>query len=106
MLPTTGSNTGTTPGSSSSPTQAITFGCMVLLLNTQTSSSEEFDVTTVGGGSYKGTLHVQFYGPPGSGEIFPDTTVDGAAPTANWHQVPAADSVASAEPVGCIASAS
>ena len=106
MLPTTGSNNGTTPDSSSSPTQAITFGCKVLQLNAQTSSSEEFDVTTVGGGSYKGTLHVRFYGPLGSGEIFPDTTVDGAAPTANWHQVPAADIGASAEPVGCIASAS
>ena len=106
IRPTPSSNTGTSPDLSPSPAQTITFACKVLLMDGPTSSSEEFDVTTVGGTTYHGTVHVHFYGPPGSGEIFPDTTVYGAAPTANWHQVPAADIGASAEPYGCIASAS
>jgi hypothetical protein len=93
--------TGTTaqPPSSSGP--AATFACKIL----QTGASEEFDVTTTGGSSYGGTVYVSFYGPTGSGQVFPSTTVNGATPTAAWHQVPAADIGASAEPIGCIASA-
>jgi FKBP-type peptidyl-prolyl cis-trans isomerase len=93
--------TGTTPQSSASPAPAVALGCKVL----QTGTSEEFDVTTTGGGSYRGTVNVSFYGPTGSGQVFPGTTVNGATPTAAWHQVPAADIGASAEPIGCTASA-
>jgi hypothetical protein len=92
--------TGTTPHASASPGPATAFACKVL----QTGASEEFDVTT-GGGSYQGTVYVSFYGPTGSGQVFPNTTVNGATPTAAWHQVPAADIGASAEPIGCTASA-
>jgi WD40 repeat protein len=105
LLPTPGPNTGTAPDSSPSPTQAITFACKILQLNTQTGLSEQFDVTTAGGSSYLGTITVNFYGPPGSGQVFPDTTVNGATSTAAWHQVPAADIGASAEPYSCSASA-
>jgi len=93
--------TGTTAQPPSSPGPAATFACKIL----QTGASEEFDVTTTGGGSYGGTVYVSFYGPAGSGQVFPGTTVNGAAPTAVWHQVPAADIGASAEPIGCSASA-
>ena len=91
----------TTAQPSSSPGPAVTFACKIL----QSGASEEFDVTTTGGGSYGGTVYVSFYGPAGSGQVFPSTTVNGAAPTAVWHPVPAADIGASAEPIGCTASA-
>jgi hypothetical protein len=71
----------------------------------QTSTGEEFSVTTSGEASYHGTVYVSFYGQPGSGEVFPNTTVRGATPVGAWHQVPAADIGASAEPVTCTASA-
>jgi len=92
---------GTTAQPRSSPVPAATLACKVL----QAGGSEEFAVTTTGGGSYGGTVYVSFYGPAGSGQVFPSTTVSGAAPTASWHPVPAADIGASAEPIGCTASA-
>ena len=102
---TPGPGASNTPKSPASPTQATSFACKVLLLDAQTSSSEEFAVTTAGGSSYVGTVTVNFYGTPGSGEVFPATTVDGATDAAVWHQVPAADIGASAEPITCSASA-
>ena len=86
---------------SSSPAPAVSFGCKVLQSNT----SEEFNVTTVGGGSYQGTVYISFYDYAGSGDVFPGTAVNGATPVGAWRQVPAADIGASAEPSGCIASA-
>ncbi len=93
--------TSTSGKPSAPPTQAIRLGCKVLQLGT----SEEFNVHTVGGSTYLGVVDVSFYGYPGSGYVFPGTTVDGAAPSGTWRQVPAADIGASAEPSGCIASA-
>jgi hypothetical protein len=104
-LPRPGPDSGTNKESPTSAAQAAIFACKILLTNPQASTSEEFNVTTVGGSSYKGTVYVSFYGPPGSGEQFPSTTVDGATPAASWHQVPAADIGASAEPDSCKASA-
>src|SRR5262245_19144740 len=81
---------------------AVTFGCKVL----QTGGRQlEFNVTTTGGGSYAGTVYVSYYDYPGSGHIFPSTTVQGATPVGSWQPVPAADIGASAEPSGCSASA-
>lgn len=81
---------------------AVSLGCKVLQTG---SGGEEFNVTTVGGGSYSGAINVSFYGPAGSGEVFPGTSVQGATPVGHWYPVPAADIGASAEPVGCVASA-
>jgi hypothetical protein len=86
---------------SASPGPAISLGCKVL----QTGVTEQFSVTTIGGGSYSGTVYVSFYDYAGSGHIFPGTTVNGATPAGAWYPVPAADIGASAEPSGCIASA-
>jgi len=81
---------------------AVSFGCKVLLTG---NGGEEFNVTTIGGGTYSGPISVSFYDYPGSGDVFPGTTVYGATPVGNWQPVPAADIGASAEPAGCIASA-
>ena len=89
-----------TPTPSAAPAPAVGFGCKVL----QTSAGEEFNVTTVGGGSYSGTIYVSFYDYAGSGDVFPGTSVNGATPTGAWRSVPAADIGASAEPAGCTAS--
>jgi hypothetical protein len=89
------------PASPAAP--AMAFGCNVL--QTGAAGQEEFNVTTTGGGSYSGTVNVSFYDYPGSGHIFPPTTVQGATPVGAWQPVPAADIGASAEPSGCIASA-
>jgi serine/threonine protein kinase len=82
-------------------TPAIAFGCKVL----QTGTSEIFNVSTVGGSTYNGTINVSFYDYAGSGHIFPGTTVYGTTPVGTWRPVPAADIGASAEPSGCIAAA-
>jgi hypothetical protein len=89
----------TAPSSSVAP--AVSFGCKILRIGT----SEEFNVTTVGGGNYQGTVYISFYDYSGSGDVFPNTTVNGTTPVGAWRQVPAADIGASAEPSGCIASA-
>jgi len=83
------------------PAPAIAFGCKVL----QTGASEEFSVTTVGGGTYSGAINVSFYDYAGSGDVFPGTSVYGATPVGTWRPVPAADIGASAEPSGCTATA-
>lgn len=80
---------------------ATTFECKVLQIN----AGEEFSVSTIGGRTYAGTVDVSFSGPTGSGDVFPGTTVNGATPVGTWHQVPAADIGASAEPSACTASA-
>ena len=80
----------------------MAFGCKVLQSG---SGQEEFNVTTTGGATYSGTVNVSFYDYPGSGHIFPPTSVQGAAPVGAWQPVPAADIGASARPSGCIASA-
>jgi hypothetical protein len=90
----------TPPASPVAP--AVAFGCNVL--QTGAAGQEEFNVTTTGGGSYSGTVDVSFYDYPGSGHIFPPTTVQGATPVGSWQPVPAADIGASAEPSGCLAS--
>jgi hypothetical protein len=82
---------------------AVAFGCNVL--QTGAGGQEEFNVTTTGGGTFSGTVNVSFYDYPGSGHIFPPTSVQGATPAGSWQPVPAADIGASAEPSGCIASA-
>jgi hypothetical protein len=89
-----------TPASPAAP--AVAFGCKVLQTG---AGQEEFNVTTTGGGTYSGTVNVSFYDYPGSGHIFPPTSVQGATPVGSWQPVPAADIGASAEPSGCIASA-
>jgi hypothetical protein len=86
-----------------SPSAAPAFGCKVLSGN-GAGGDLEFGVTTVGGGTYSGTINVSFYDYPGSGDIFPSATVDGAGPVPDWQPVPAADVGASAAPEGCIAS--
>ncbi len=85
---------------SAAPAPAVSFGCKVL----QTNTGEEFNVTTVGGGSYSGPIYVSFYDYAGSGDVFPGTSVNGATPGGTWRPVPAADMGASAEPTGCTAS--
>ena len=80
----------------------MAFGCNIRQTG---AGQEEFNVTTTGGGTYSGTVDVSFYDYPGSGHIFPPTTVQGATPVGSWPPVPAADIGASAEPSGCIASA-
>ena len=90
-----------TTASPSPPAPAISFACKILRTNT----GEQFNVTTVGGGSYNGTIYVSFYDYAGSGHVFPETTVHGATPVGTWRPVPAADIGASAEPSGCTASA-
>jgi len=100
MLHAPSPNTGTT-ATPSSPAPAISFACKILRTNT----GEEFNVATVGGGSYNGTIYVSFYDYAGSGHVFPETTVQGATPAGALHPVPAADIGASAEPSGCTASA-
>src|SRR5690348_2406707 len=55
----------------SPPAPAVSFGCKVL----QQGAGEEFNVATVGGGSYSGTVYVSFYDYAGSGHVFPGTTV-------------------------------
>jgi serine/threonine protein kinase len=92
--------TSTTGKPSTSPSPAVIFGCKIL----QVGTGEEFNVHTVGGGRYRGTVDVSFQGYPGSGYIFPGTTVQGAVPGGTWRQVPAADIGASAEPYSCSAS--
>lgn len=92
--------TGATAQPPSSPAPAATLACKIL----QTGGSEEFDVTTTGGGSYPGTVYVSFYGGRARASL-PEHTVNGATATAAWHPVPAADIGASAEPIGCAASA-
>jgi hypothetical protein len=93
--------TGATAQPSVSPRSAVGLACKILRTNT----GEQFNIATVGGGSYRGTVYVSFYGPAGSGEVFPNTTVHGATPAGAWHPVPAADIGASAEPSRCAASA-
>jgi hypothetical protein len=90
----------TSPASPAAP--AVAFGCNILQTG---AGQEEFNVTTTGGGTYSGTVNVSFYDYPGSGHIFPATSVQGATPTGSWQPAPAADIGASAEPSGCIASA-
>lgn len=83
---------------------SVRFACKI----EQTGSGEEYEVDALGGAAYSGTIYVSFYGPAGSGDTFPPTSLAGTAPAgsaANWHTVPAADIGASAEPTGCIASA-
>lgn len=94
-------HTGTTGPPPASPVPAARLACKILRTNT----GEQFNVTTVGGGSYQGTVYVSFYGPTGSGQVFPNTTIHGATPVGAWHHVPAADIGASAEPFRCSASA-
>jgi hypothetical protein len=96
------------PSPSPSPTPvaaSVTFTCKV----EQTGgASEEYEVDALGGAAYSGTVDVSFYGVAGSGDTFPSTTLAGTAPAgsaSNWHQVPAADIGASAEPTGCYATA-
>lgn len=89
------------PASPAAP--AVAFGCNVL--QTGAGGQEEFNVTTTGGGTYSGPINVSFYDYPGSGHIFPPTSVQGATPIGSWQPVPAADIGASAEPSGCVASA-
>jgi hypothetical protein len=89
------------PASPAAP--AVAFGCNIL--QTGSGGQEEFNVTTTGGGTYSGTVNVSFYDYPGSGHIFPPTSVQGATPVGSWQPVPAADIGASAEPSGCIANA-
>lgn len=84
------------------PPPAVAFGCNVLQTG---GGQEEFNVTTTGGGTYSGPVNVSFYDYPGSGHIFPPTSVQGATPVGSWQRVPAADIGASAEPSGCVASA-
>ena len=81
---------------------AVAFGCNVLQTG---GGQEEFNVTTTGGATYSGPVNVSFYDYPGSGHIFPPTSVQGATPVGSWQPVPAADIGASAEPSGCVASA-
>jgi hypothetical protein len=50
MQPAPTPNTGTTAKPSAEPAPVVSFGCKVL----QTNTGEEFNVTTVGGGSYSG----------------------------------------------------
>lgn len=90
------------PPSPAASAPALTFGCKVLQAG---AGQLEFNVTTTGGGTYNGTVYVSFYDYPGSGHIFPSTTVQGATPVGTWLPVPAADIGASAEPSGCSASA-
>jgi hypothetical protein len=90
------------PAPASPAAPALTLGCNILQSG---SGQEQFNVTTTGGGTYSGTVYVSFYDYPGSGHIFPPTTVQGATPVGAWHPVPAADIGASAEPSGCSASA-
>jgi hypothetical protein len=90
------------PLASPSPSvPAVSFGCKVL----RTGTGEEFNVATVGGSSYSGTVYVSFYDYAGSGHVFPGTTVNGATSVGAWYPLPAADIGASAEPSGCTASA-
>jgi eukaryotic-like serine/threonine-protein kinase len=96
--------TGTTaPASPSTPaaTPAVSLGCKILRVGAR----EIFNVHTVGAGNYRGTIHISFYDYVGSGDRFPGTTLDGATPAGTWRPVPAADIGASAEPLGCIATA-
>lgn len=90
------------PSPASPAAPAVAFGCKVLQTG---AGQEEFNVTTTGGATYSGTVNVSFYDYPGSGHIFPPTSVQGAAPVGAWQPVPAADIGASARPSGCIASA-
>lgn len=91
-----------TPAPATSPAApAVSLGCKILR---QGSGAEEFNVTTVGGGTYSGAISVSFYDYAGSGDVFPGTTVYGATPVGSWQPVPAADIGGSAEPSGCIAS--
>jgi hypothetical protein len=85
------------PAPSSTP--AVAFGCKVLQTG---AGQEEFYVTMTGGGTFSGTVNVSFYDYPGSGHIFPPTSVQGATPVGSWQLVPAADIGTSAEPSGCI----
>lgn len=94
-------HSGATTKPPASPVPTARLACKVL----QTNNGEQFNVDTVGGGTYRGTVYVSFYGPVGSGEVFPNTTVNGATAVGAWHKVPAADIGASAEPVSCTASA-
>lgn len=82
------------------PAPSVSLGCKIL----QTNTGEEFNVTTVGGGSYSGIIYISFYDYAGSGDVFPGTTVNGATPVGHWYPVPAADIGGSAEPTGCTAS--
>jgi serine/threonine protein kinase len=91
-----------TTASRAAPGVAVTFGCKV----EQTGpGQEEFNVSTTGGATYSGAVAVTFYDYAGSGDTFPPTSVQGAAPGGSWYPVPAADIGASAEPSGCIATA-
>ena len=90
------------PPSAGPAAPAEAFGCNILQTG---AGQEEFNITTTGGGTYSGTVYVSFYDYPGSGHIFPPTSVQGATPVGSWRPVPAADIGASAEPSGCIASA-
>jgi hypothetical protein len=92
------------PAAASPPSQrtSVSFACNVL----QAASGQEvFHVSTTGGGTYSGTVDINFYDYPNSSHIFPPTTVTGATPAGAWYTVPSADIGASAEPVGCTASA-
>lgn len=89
------------PSPASPAAPAVAFGCKVLRTG---AGQEEFNVTTIGGGTYRGAVNVSFYDYPGSGHIFPPTLVQGATPVGSWQPIPAADIGASAEPSGCIAS--
>ena len=71
----------------------MAFGCNVLQTG---GGQEEFNVTTTGGATYSGPVNVSFYDYPGSGHIFPPTSVQGATPVGSWQPVPAADIGASA----------
>jgi hypothetical protein len=92
--------TGTPVQTPAAAVPAARLACKIL----QTNNGEEFNVTT-DGGNYRGVVYVSFSGPAGSGQVFPNTTVNGATPIGAWHRVPAADIGASAEPVTCTASA-
>jgi hypothetical protein len=94
-------HTGATGQPPASPAPAPQLACKIL----RTNNGERFNVATIGGGSYRGTVYVSFYGPAGSGQVFPNTTINGATAVGTWHQVPAADIGASAEPIRCTASA-
>lgn len=90
------------PAPAASPAApAVALGCKVLQTG---GGGEEFSVTT-NGGTYSGTVSVSFYGPAGSGQVFPGTSVQGATVGGSWQPVPADDIGASAEPISCVASA-
>lgn len=85
---------------------ALEFTCTVQ--NAVLGNGPDYEVTAIGGAAYSGPINVSFHDYPGSGHIFPPTSLTRTAPAGsitNWHPVPSADIGASAEPSGCTAKA-